>query len=75
MHAYLEAVHPPAVVDLLSLEYREAVEGYAAGLRATKVKTIDFRGLGRGSQPRRGRKVAELLLTGKLGASKDSDDA
>ncbi len=66
LHAYLEAVHPPEVVDLLSLEYREAVEGYAAGLRGMKVRTIDFRGLGRGSQPRRGKKVAELLLTGKM---------
>lgn len=73
LHAYLEAVHPPDVVDLLSLEYREAVEGYAAGLRGTKVKTIDFRGLGRGSQPRRGKKVAELLLTGRLETSKDDD--
>lgn len=66
LRAYLEAVHPPEVVDLLSLEYREAVEGYAAGLRGTKVRTIDFRGLGRGSQPRRGKKVAELLLTGQM---------
>ena len=74
LHAYLEAVHPPEVVDLLSLEYRDAVEGYAEGLRATKVKTIDFRGLGRGSQPRRGRRVAELLLTGKIDPSKDSDE-
>ena len=75
LHAYLEAVHPPEVVGLLSLEYREAVEGYAAGLRGTKVRTIDFRGLGRGSQPRRGKKVAELLLTGKMETkSKDSDD-
>ena len=76
LRAYVEAVNPPDVVDLLSLEYREAVEGYASGLRATKVRTIDFRGLGRGSQPRRGKKVAELLLTGKLATnSKDSEDA
>ncbi len=75
LHAYLEAVHPPEVVDLLSLEYREAVEGYAVGLRGTKVRSIDFRGLGRGSQPRRGKKVAELLLTGRMATnSKDSDD-
>lgn len=74
LHAYLEAVHPPEVVDLLSLEYREAVEGYAAGLRGARVRTIDFRGLGRGSQPRRGKKVTELLTTGKLVPdSKDSD--
>lgn len=76
LHAYLEAVHPPEVVDLLSLEYREAVEGYESGLRSTNVQTIDFRGLGRGSQPRRGRKVAELLLTGKIERkSDDSEDA
>jgi hypothetical protein len=73
LHAYLEAVHPPHVVDLLSLEYREAVEGFASGLRGTTVKTIDFRGLGRGSQPRRGRKVAELLLTKKIETSKADD--
>ena len=66
LHEYLEAVHPPEVVDLLSLEYREAVEGYASGLHGTAVRTIDFRGLGRGSQPRRGKKVAEILLTGKI---------
>ena len=66
LRAYLDAVHPPEVVDLLSLEYREAVEGYASGLTGSRVRTIDFRGLGRGSQPRRGKKVAELLLTGKL---------
>ncbi len=74
LHAYLEAVHPPEVVDLLSLEYREAVEGYASQLRGTAVRTIDFRGLGRGSQPRRGKKVAELLTTGKIEmTSKDED--
>jgi hypothetical protein len=66
LHEYFEAVHPPDVVDLLSLEYREAVEGYASGLRGIAVRTIDFRGLGRGSQPRRGRKVAEILTTGTL---------
>ncbi len=76
LHDYLEAVRPPEVVDLLSLEYREAVEGYASGLGGTKVRTIDFRGLGRGSQPRRGKKVAEILMTGKIATnSKDSEDA
>ncbi len=74
LRTYLEAVHPDQVLDLLSLEYREAVEGYAAGLRGTKVQTIDFRGLGRGSQPRRGKKVAELLLTGKLETKSKDDD-
>ena len=73
LHAYLEAVHPPQVIDLLSLEYREAVDGYANQLRGTAVRTIDFRGLGRGSQPRRGKKVAELLTTGQI-RSKDSED-
>lgn len=58
---YLKAVHPSNVVDLLSLEYREAVTGYADGLAGISVKTIDFPGLGRGSQPRRGEKVAEIL--------------
>lgn len=72
LHAYLEAVHPPDVIDLLSLEYREAVEGFADGLSGPRVRTIDFRGLGRGSQPRRGRKIAEILTTGKLATgSKD----
>jgi hypothetical protein len=68
LHEYLEAVQPPEVVDLLSLEYREAVEGYASGIHGSAVRTIDFRGLGRGSQPRRGKKVAEILLTGKIAA-------
>lgn len=66
LRGYLEAVHPLEVVDLLSLEYREAVEGYAGGLRGPKVRTIDFPGMGRGSQPRRGEKVAEILLSGRL---------
>ncbi len=61
LHSYLEVVHPTQVLDILSLEYRESVEGYASGLRGTKVKTIDFRGLGRGSQPRRGKLVAKVL--------------
>lgn len=76
LHAYLEAVRPPQVIDLLSLEYREAVEGYANQLRGVKVSTIDFRGLGRGSQPRRGKQVAEILTTGKIQTNmRDSDDA
>ncbi len=73
LHEYLEAVHPPDVVDLLSLEYREAVEGYASGLHGSAVRTIDFRGLGRGSQPRRGRKVAEILTTGTLAMGSEDD--
>lgn len=63
--AYLKAVKPRTVVDLLSLEYREAVIGYAEGLEGVAVKTIDFPGMGRASQPRRGEKVAEILRTGK----------
>ncbi len=63
--AYVTAVRPKAVVDLLSLEYREAVAGYADGLSGIPVKTIDFPGMGRASQPRRGEKVAEVLRSGK----------
>ena len=63
--AYLRAVRPNVVVDLLSLEYREAVIGYAGDLGSIPVRTIDFPGMGRASQPRRGEKVAEILRTGK----------
>lgn len=63
--AYLEAVRPGKVVDLLSLEYRDAVTGYAARLSGIEVKTIDFPGMGRASQPRRGERVAEILRDGK----------
>ena len=63
--AYLRAVRPAIVVDLLSLEYREAVEGFADGLSGISVKTIDFPGMGRASQPRRGETVTEVLRTGK----------
>ena len=61
LRTYLESTHPASVLDILSLEYREAVDGYANGLRGPKVRTIDFRGLGRGSQPRRGKLVAKVL--------------
>lgn len=64
--ALLNAVRPEAVVDLLSLEYREAVKGYDAGLTGIPVKTIDFPGAGRGSQPLRGEKIEQLLRTGGL---------
>ncbi len=73
LKTYLESVHPAQVLDILSLEYREAVEGYANGLRATKVRTIDFRGLGRGSQPRRGKLVAKILRGEPLVKEKDED--
>ncbi len=68
----LVRLDPRRVVDLLSLEYREAVSGYAAGLGRIPVTTIDFRGLGRGSQPRRGRVVAEILQTGRIPRKTDS---
>ncbi len=64
--AYVTRVGPRQVVDLLSLEYREAVSGYAARLGGIPVKTINFPGLGRGSQPRRGRIVTEVLGTGRI---------
>jgi cytoplasmic iron level regulating protein YaaA (DUF328/UPF0246 family) len=63
--AYLKATKPKTVIDLLSLEYRDAVKGFADGLSGMAVKTIDFPGTGRGSQPLRGAKVAALLKTGK----------
>lgn len=66
VRAYLDRVAPQVVVDLLSLEYREAVAGFSDGLRAISVKTINFPGLGRASQPRRGEKVADILRTGRV---------
>ncbi len=73
LNTYLEAVHPELVLDILSLEYREAVEGFAGGLRGIKVRRIDFRGLGRGSQPRRGKLVAKVLRGEPLVTEKDED--
>ena len=64
--AYLRAMRPARVVDLLSLEYREAVIGFADGLSGIDVTTIDFPGMGRASQPRRGEKIAEILRSGKV---------
>jgi len=66
LSAYLEAVKPTLVVDLLSLEYRESVEGYADGMPKSAVKRIDFPGMGRASQPKRGEKVASILWNGKV---------
>ena len=57
----IRAARAERIVDLLSLEYRKAVDGYRQGLRAP-VEAIDFPGLGRASQPRRGEAVAEVLL-------------
>ncbi len=73
LRTYLEAVHPALVLDILSLEYREAVEGFASGLRGPKVRRIDFRGLGRGSQPRRGKVVAKVLRGEPIVEDKDED--
>ncbi len=70
---YLDAVHPDEVLDILSLEYREAVEGFASGLHGARVRQMDFRGLGRGSQPRRGKLVAKLLRGEPLVKEKDED--
>lgn len=64
--AFLSSVRPRLVVDLLSLEYREAVAGYSETLAGIDVKTIDFPGMGRASQPRRGEKVAEILRKGRI---------
>jgi hypothetical protein len=64
--AYLLAVRPNAVVDLLSLEYRESVAGYENRMSGINRKQIDFPGMGRGSQPLRGEKVAEILRTGQV---------
>lgn len=73
LHTYLETIHPDLVLDVLSLEYREAVEGFAAGLHGTKVRQMDFRGLGRGSQPRRGKLVARVLRGEPLAKETDED--
>lgn len=66
LRAYLRASGPPRVVDLLSQAYRKAVAGYDADLEGVQVTTIDFPGLGRGSQPRRGEIVAAALRTGEV---------
>jgi len=63
--AFLRAAGPKTVVDLLSLEYRESVAGYQDRLSGITVKTIDFPGMGRASQPARGERVAGILTTGK----------
>ncbi len=58
--ALIKSASPKRVVDLLSIEYRKAVQGYRDSLQVA-VQTIDFPGLGRASQPRRGEVVAALL--------------
>jgi len=62
--AYLESMQPHLVVDLLSLEYRQSVAGYAAGLKEIDVRTIAFPGMGRASQPLRGERIARILQFG-----------
>jgi len=62
--SYLDSVQPRLVVDLLSLEYRHSVAGYAAGLKGIDVRTIDFPGMGRASQPLRGERIARILQSG-----------
>lgn len=63
--AYLEAAKPQVVVDLLSLEYRKAVSGFADHLRGISVMPVDFPGMGRGSQPLRGERIEKILRTGR----------
>ena len=58
--SYVAKARPQRVVDLLSLEYRKAVDGYRTELEVP-IEAIDFPGLGRGSQPRRGEVVADVL--------------
>ena len=58
--AYLNAAQPKQVTDLLSGHYRQSTEGYLA-LTKADVEQVDFPGMGRGSQPARGKKVADLL--------------
>ena len=64
LEAYLESMQPRLVVDLLSLEYRQSVVGYAAGLKGVDVRAIDFPGMGRASQPLRGERIARILQSG-----------
>ncbi len=58
--SFVKSTKAERIVDLLSLEYRKAVDGYRDSTRAP-VEAIDFPGLGRASQPRRGEAVAEVL--------------
>ncbi len=64
--SFLTAVRPRAVVDLLSLEYRESVDGYPDGLTGIDVQTVNFPGMGRASQPLRGERVTGILRSGKM---------
>jgi len=64
LSSYLRSMQPRLVVDLLSLEYRQSVVGYAAELKGIDVRTIDFPGMGRASQPLRGERIARILQSG-----------
>src|SRR2546430_5464685 len=64
--SYISSVRPRIVVDLLSLEYRESVAGYAGHLQGVDVRTIDFPGMGRASQPLRGERIARILQSGTV---------
>jgi len=59
--SFIRSARVERIVDLLSLEYRKAVDGYREDLKVP-VEAIDFPGLGRASQPRRGEAVADVLL-------------
>src|SRR5437879_13146728 len=61
LHAFLLAAQPKAVVDLLSLEYRESVAGYQERLSGISVKPSDFHGMGPASRPTRGARAREDL--------------
>src|SRR3989442_12684090 len=62
--SYLESMQPHIVVDLLSLEYRHSVAGYAAGVKGIDVRTIDFPVMGRARQPLRGERIVLILEAG-----------
>src|SRR5438876_1736774 len=64
--SYIRSVRPRIVVDLLSLEYRESVAGYAGHLQGVDVRTIDFPGMGRASQPLRGERIGRILQLGTV---------
>lgn len=66
LRGYLNSTRPGTVVDLLSLEYREAVVGFAEDFIGVRIEVIDFPGMGRGSQPLRGERAAEILRTGRV---------
>ncbi len=58
--SFVKGTKAERIVDLLSLEYRKAVDGYRDEVQVS-VEAIDFPGLGRASQPRRGQRAAEIL--------------